>query len=108
MREEERREAAWFRISTRVLSEAVSSLKHSVPFVSNFYIIEFSKSTCTFKRLAVQRYVQHSGHLYSLYRMFRPAKTACILSALEPRFSCIESAVGLHSETSGLPGLAGL
>lgn len=37
-----------------------------------------------------------------------PAKTAYILSAVEPQFSCIESVVGLLSETSGLPGLAGL
>lgn len=44
MREEQRREAAWFRIPPRVLSEVVTSLKYSVPFISNFYIIEFSKS----------------------------------------------------------------
>lgn len=40
--------------------------------------------------------------------LFSLHKLPYILSASELHFSCIESAVGLHSETFGLPRLAGL
>lgn len=38
-------EAAWFQIPLCVSSEAATSLNCCVPFVSNYYFIEFSKST---------------------------------------------------------------
>lgn len=82
MREEERREAAWFRISPRVLSEAVTSLKYSVPFVSIFYIIEFSKSTCTFKRLS--KYWLSSG-MFSTPGTCTPC-TGCFALRKPPAF----------------------
>lgn len=64
MREEERREAAWFRIPPRV-PRRLTSLQCSVPFVSNDYVIEFSKSTEPRVHLntAVQQQFQHCGHL---------------------------------------------
>lgn len=35
-------------------------------------------------------------------------KSSCILLAIELCLCCVKSATGLHNETSGLPGLAGL
>lgn len=108
----------WFSIPSTVLSEEATSLKCSVPFLSYYYIIEFSKS----KDLLV--HLNTLGHLSKHWvcptacsSLQAPVlfvqdvslcKTARILSALELHFCCIESAVGLHSETSGLPRLAGL
>lgn len=88
-----------------------------MPFVSYYYIIEFSTNADPFEHLNtsghlskywVHPQVHRFRHLYSLCWTFLSAKLPRILSALEMLFSCIESAVGLHSETSGLPRLAGL
>lgn len=51
------------------------------------------------------RNVHHTNDLYSLSGT---GCQDCILSAVLLHFSCTESAKGLHSETSGLPRLAGL
>lgn len=88
-----------------------------MPFVSYYYVIEFPRAK-TFLYIQthwgtcqnigfVQQHVHCSRRLVSLYGVFL-CKTACILSALELHFTCIESAIGLHIETSGLPKLAGL
>lgn len=112
MQEKEWRLAAWFSIPPTLHSLEATSLKCSVPFCFIYYVIEFSKSadpSCTFKHIGAP--VKILG-LFSTARSSLPApvlfvqdvslgKTACILSALELHFSCIESAVGLHRETSG-------
>lgn len=107
----------WFSIPPDV-SEEATSLKCTVPFVSYYYMAEFSKSTDPPLHLNTLRHLSKYWVAPTACSSLQApvlfvqdvslCKTACNLSALELPFSCIESAVGLHSETSGLPRLAGL
>lgn len=75
------------------------------PRAQTLWYIQTHRGTCQ-NIGSVRRHVHCSRHLYSTCRTLH--KLPYILSASELHFSCIESAVGLHSETFGLPRLAGL
>lgn len=75
------------------------------PRAQTLWYIQTHRGTCQ-NIGSVRRHVHCSRHLYSMCRTLH--KLPYILSASELHFSCIESAVGLHSETFGLPRLAGL
>lgn len=118
MQKIEWRLAARFSIPPTVSFRGGNQLKMACALCVMYYVIEFSKSTDPLVHLNTL------GHLSKYW--VRPTacssyqapalfvwdvslcKTTCILSASVLHFSCIESAVGLHSETSERPRLAGL